>query len=132
MVTRFLTVDPTPTSSEKRSVRLPSNNMTATDNETRGNSRSPNRSSGLSRPKTGPASMPNSNRKKMAGRRTHQATKRATAARKPIPAMIVSALICYFCQFYCAQTLTRIAQQCDNRYHSDVRVLTGMLIDQYR
>jgi hypothetical protein len=55
------------------SVRLPSNRMMATDNDTIGNSRSPNSFSGSNQPVKGPKTIPESNRNTIAGNFTHQA-----------------------------------------------------------
>jgi hypothetical protein len=59
--------------SSNLSVKLPSNNITATDREIKGNNKFPNNTSGLSKFNTGPARIPAVKRKRIDGIRTHQA-----------------------------------------------------------
>ena len=85
-VTRRNTTRSTPRISENRRVRLPSNRMTATDNEIIGNSRSPNKASGCSQPVNGPATTPAMRRKTIAGSFRRQPSHWQKIASTPIPA----------------------------------------------
>ncbi|MNG22036.1 hypothetical protein D3C84_1064770 [compost metagenome] len=73
-VTMRRTTVPISRHSEKCRVRLPSKRISATDREISGNSSGPNSACGSSRPVAGPARMPASSRKRMAGRRRRQAS----------------------------------------------------------
>lgn len=83
---RLRTTLPIPLSSARCRVSAPSNKMMATDRETSGNSRSPSRASGSSRPPTGPNSRPVSSRNRMAGTRSDQASHWASTETRAIPA----------------------------------------------
>ncbi|MDT4836417.1 hypothetical protein FQZ97_701140 [compost metagenome] len=85
MVTMRCTTRPISRHSEKCRVRLPSNRISATDREISGNSSGPNSACGSSRPVAGPAMMPASSRKRIAGRRRRQASHWQNNAAAPMP-----------------------------------------------
>jgi hypothetical protein len=74
MVTRFLTTASNPKRSRNLRVNPPSNKMMATEKEIKGRKSGSRMSSGLTRPKIGPTTMPVRRRKIIAGSFTRQAT----------------------------------------------------------
>ena len=67
IVTMFFTGRPMPFNSCRLRVSAPSNRMIATDNEMNGNNMSPNKALGSIRCKVGPSTMPDNNKKRIAG-----------------------------------------------------------------
>jgi len=64
--------------------------MIATESDTMGNNKLPNRSSGFNIPVTGPTTNPLSNRKRMAGNFAHHASHWQAIPKTPIPASEIS------------------------------------------
>ena len=79
--------EPMSCSSWNRSVRLPSNRITATDIETTGNSRSPSSRSGSRMPATGPSRMPPASRNTIDGAFVRHASHCANSASRPTTAI---------------------------------------------
>ncbi len=77
----------TPRISENRSVKLPSNRITATQSETSGKSRSPNNSSGFNQSVRGPAANPAVRRNTIAGNFSRQPSHWQRMASPPIAAI---------------------------------------------
>ncbi|MNH29524.1 hypothetical protein D3C81_1150380 [compost metagenome] len=78
-------------------VKLPSNRISATASDTSGISSGPNNSCGSSQPSTGPARMPLSSRKRIAGSFRRQASHWQHNAARPIPPN-ASNICCSFIQ----------------------------------